>query len=48
MRREKGGEKIFEEIIAENFINMGKETLKLRKHKELTYPYRINSSRNTL
>ena len=26
-RREKGPEKIFEEIIAENFPNMGKETV---------------------
>ena len=27
IRREKGPEKIFEEIIAENFPNMGKETV---------------------
>ena len=33
-RREKGPEKIFEEIVAENFPNMGKETLKSRKHRE--------------
>ena len=26
-RREKGPEKIFEEVIAENFPNMGKESL---------------------
>ena len=32
--REKGMEKIFEEIIAKNFPNMGKETLISRKHKE--------------
>ena len=32
--REKRPEKISEEIIAENFPNMGKETLKSRKHKE--------------
>ena len=32
--REKVPEKIFEEIIAENVPNMGKETLKLRKHRE--------------
>ena len=32
--RKKGPEKIFEEIIAKNFPNMGKETLKLRKHRE--------------
>ena len=31
---EKRPEKIFEEIIAKNFPNMGKETLKLRKHRE--------------
>ena len=33
---EKGPEKIFEEIIAKNFLNMGKEkkSLKLRKHRE--------------
>jgi len=30
-KREKGPKKIFEEIIAENFPNMGKETLKSRK-----------------
>lgn len=32
--REKGPEKIFKEIISENFPNMGKETLKLMKHSE--------------
>ena len=33
--REKGTEKIFEEIIAENFPNMGKEPLtQSRKHNE--------------
>ena len=33
--REKGPEKIFEEIIAENFPNLGKETVtKSRKHRE--------------
>ena len=26
-RREKGSEKIFEEIIAENFLNLGEETV---------------------
>ena len=31
---ENGPEKIFEEIIAENFPNMGKETLKSRKRRE--------------
>ena len=29
--REKGSQKIFEEIIAENFLNMGKEIVKSRK-----------------
>ena len=43
-RREKGPKKIFEEIIAENFPNMGKETLKSRKCR---VPYRINPKRNT-
>ena len=33
-KREKGHEKIFEEIIAKNFPNMRKETLKSRKHRE--------------
>lgn len=32
--REKAPEKIFEEFIAENFPNMGKETLKSRKHRQ--------------
>ena len=32
--REKGAEKTFEEIIAENFINMRKKTLKSRKRRE--------------
>ena len=32
--REKGLGKIFEEIIAESFLNMGKEILKLKKHRE--------------
>ena len=33
-RRRREKEKIFEKIIAENFPNMGKETVKLRKHRE--------------
>ena len=34
-KREKGTEKIFQEIIAENFPNMGRNhSLKSRKHKE--------------
>ena len=32
--REKGPEKIFQEITAKNFPNMGKESLKSRKHNE--------------
>ena len=32
--KKKGSEKIFEEIIVENFPNMGKEIVKSRKHKE--------------
>ena len=32
--REKEPQKLFEVIIAENFPNMGKETLKSRKHRE--------------
>ena len=41
----KGPEKIFEEIIVENFPNMGKQSPKYRKCR---IPYRINSRRNTL
>ena len=37
--KKKGTEKIFEEIIVENFPNMGKEIVKSRKHR---VPYRIN------
>ena len=33
-KKEKGLEKIFEEIIVENFPNMGKVSLKSRKHNE--------------
>ena len=32
--KKKGPEKIFEEIIVENFPNMGKEIVKSRKHRE--------------
>ena len=31
-RKKKGTEKIFEEIILENFLNVGKEIVKSRKH----------------
>ena len=44
--REKGPEKIFEEIIAENFLNMGKEIV--NKVQEVQrVPRRINPRRNT-
>ena len=45
-RREKGPEKIFEEIIAENFPNMGKESLTQIQEAQRV-PYRINPRRNT-
>ena len=32
--KKKGSEKIFEEIIVENFPNMGKEIIKSRKRRE--------------
>ena len=32
-KREKGSEKLFEEIIAENFPNMGKEIVKIKSRK---------------
>ena len=43
--REKGPEKIFEEIIAENFPNMGKEVV--CQVQEARGPGRINPRRNT-
>jgi len=44
--KEKGSEKIFEEIIVKNFINMGKE---IATHVQEThrFPYRINLWRKT-
>ena len=45
-RREKCPEKLFEEIIAENFPNMGKETL-TQVEEAQRIPYRINPRRNT-
>ena len=45
-KREKGTEKIFQEIIAENFPNMGKEPL--TQIQEAQVPYKINPRRNTL
>ena len=46
IRREKGPEKIFEEIIAENFPNMGKEITNQVQEAQIV-PGRINSRRNT-
>ena len=45
--REKGPEKIFEEIIVENFPNMGKE-IATQAQGAQQVPYRINPRRNTL
>ena len=44
--REKEPEKIFEEIILENFPNMGKETA-TQVQEAQRIPYRINPRRNT-
>ena len=44
--REKRTEKIFQEIIAENFPNMGKESLTQIQEAQRV-PYKINPSRNT-
>ena len=44
--REKGPEKIVEETMAENFLNMGKEIVKV--HKAQRTPGKINPRRNTL
>ena len=46
-RREKGPEKIFEEIIAENFPNMGKKIVDQVKEAQKV-PGRVNPRRNTL
>ena len=45
-RREKGSEKIFEEITAENYPNMGKETASQVQEAQRV-SYRINLRRNT-
>ena len=45
--REKGPEKIFEEIIAEKFPHMGKEIVNQVQEAQKV-PGRINSKRNTL
>ena len=44
--REKETEKIFQEIIAENFPNMGKESLTQIQEAQRV-PYKINPRRNT-
>ena len=44
--KKKGSEKIFEEIIVENFPNMGQETVNQVQEAQRV-PYRINSKRNT-
>ena len=44
--REKGPEKIFEEIIVENFPNMGKE-IAIQVQEVQRVPGRINPRRNT-
>ena len=45
--KKKGSEKIFKEIIAENFPNMGKETI-IQVQEVQRVPGRINPRRNTL
>ena len=44
--KKKGTEKIFEEIIVENFPNMGKEMVNQVQEAQRV-PYRINPGRNT-
>ena len=44
--KKKGSEKIFEEIIVENFPNMGKEIVNQVQETQRV-PYRINPRRNT-
>ena len=44
--REKGPEKVFEEIIVENFLNMGKE-IATQVQEVQRVPYRINPRKNT-
>ena len=44
--KKKGPEKIFEEIIVENFPNMGKE-IATQVQETQRVPYRINPRRNT-
>ena len=44
--KKKGSEKIFEDIIVENFPNMGKEIVNQVQEAQRV-PYRINPRRNT-
>ena len=44
--KKKGSEKIFEEVIVENFPNMGKEIV-YQVQEVQRVPYRINPRRNT-
>ena len=44
--KERGSEKIFEEIIVENFPNMGKEIV-TQVQEAQRVPYRINPRKNT-
>ena len=44
--RQKGPEKIFEEVVVENFPNMGKETVNQVQEAQRV-PGRINPRRNT-
>ena len=44
--KKKGTEKIFEEIIVENFPNMGKKIV-IQAQEVQTVPYRMHPSRNT-
>ena len=43
--KKKGSEKIFEEIIVENFPNVGKEIVQVQEAQRV--PYRINPKKNT-
>ena len=45
--KEKGSEKIFEEITVENFLNMGKEIV-TQVQEAQRVPHRINPRRNML
>ena len=43
--KEKGSEKVLEDIIAENFLNMGKE-IATQVQEAQRFPYRISPRRN--